>query len=42
LTQKDPADTAPGVCPNLALSDFFLFGFIMRKVTEYDISDQHS
>jgi hypothetical protein len=30
----------PDYSPDLGPSEFFLFGYIKRKLTEYDISDQ--
>jgi hypothetical protein len=39
---KVPADTAPGLQPGPRTKCFFLFGYIKRKLTEYDIPGRES
>jgi hypothetical protein len=34
FTQKDPEDAGTGLQPALAPTDFFLFGYSQRKLTE--------
>jgi hypothetical protein len=40
--QEYPADTVSGLQPGLCTKGFFLFSYIKRKLTEYDIPDRQS
>jgi hypothetical protein len=42
FTQKIQGIPRPAYIPNLAPSDFFLFGYIKQKFSEYDIPDRQS